>query len=318
MQRDLIPVEVTRSEPLAENIRRIDLVRAGGGELPAFEAGAHVDVHLPNGLIRQYSLWNDPADNRQYCLGVLLEPAGRGGSAEMHRLRCGDRIKVSWPRNNFRLVEADDIILLAGGIGVTPLLSMAQYLYHGQRPFTLHYCARSPERMAFQEWLRASGFAAKVQLHFDNGPAEQRFDFAALSRKPPRETHLYVCGPTGFMDAALSAAEGYWPETALHREYFAAKPTATGEDQPFFVQLRSTGETFGIPAGQSIAEVLERHGIDVPRACEQGICGTCMTPVLKGIPDHRDLVMTAAEHAQNHQMTLCCSRAQSELLVLDL
>ncbi|WP_116599031.1 PDR/VanB family oxidoreductase [Primorskyibacter marinus] len=320
MNSGLLEVKVAAKTMLAKDIAGFELVHADGSSLPGFTAGSHIDVHLGDGLIRQYSLWNDPSESHRYCLGVLKEEAGRGGSAAMHELTVGATLSISVPRNNFELNDsAKHSLLLAGGIGITPILGMAQALHERGESFALHYCARSPERMAFKGMVKLSGFAENAHLHFDNGPAKQKFDIDALRQPPEEGTHLYVCGPTGFMDAVLASASDAWPASSLHREYFTADLQAVdGEDRPFQIKLDSTGDVLDVPADRTIVEVLADAGIEIPTSCEQGICGTCLTPVLQGTPDHRDLVLTEEEHADNDQMTLCCSRALTDLLVLDL
>lgn len=320
MTVELIDVTVAAKTTLAEGIAGVELVAANGGALPSFSAGSHIDVHLGEDLLRQYSLWNNPSETHRYCLGVLREEAGRGGSEAVHKLQLGDPLKISAPRNNFELVnDAKQSLLLAGGIGITPILSMAQTLHDNGTGFTMHYCARNSVRMAFQDLIAASDFADKVQLHFDDGAAEQKFNMDVLSQAPADGTNLYVCGPAGFMDAVLASAKGAWPAAALHREYFSADVSApNGEDRAFKIQIGSTGDILDVPTDKSIIEVLTTIGIEIPTSCEQGICGTCLTPVLQGTPDHRDLVLTEEEHDDNDQMTLCCSRALTDLLVLDL
>jgi vanillate O-demethylase ferredoxin subunit len=185
--------------------------------------------------------------------------------------------------------------------------------------FEFHYCTRSPARTAFHDELRAAPFRDRVHVHFDDGPAEQRLDLRALLARRPDGAELYVCGPAGLMAAVVNAAEPAWPATHIHREYFSHDPKAGHDDDDAFrVRLARSGREFDIPGDQSIVEVLRAHGIEVPVSCEQGICGTCLTPLLDGTPDHRDLFMTDAEHAANDKITPCCSRAKSPLLVLDL
>ena len=320
MSEQLIDVTVVEKTVLAEGIAGIELVAMTGNALPPFSAGSHVDVYLGDGLVRQYSLWNDPSESHRYCLGVLCDDEGRGGSKAVHKLNVGDALKISAPRNNFELDGgAAKSVLLAGGIGITPILSMAQALHNQGADFIMHYCARNSERMAFQELIAASDFADKVQLHFDNGAGEQKFNMDTLSKSPDADTHLYVCGPTGFMDAVLASAKNAWPAAALHREYFSVDANAVeGENRAFQIQISSSGDILDVPADKSIVEVLADIGIEIPTSCEQGICGTCITSVLQGTPDHRDLVLTDEERYDNDQMTLCCSRALTELLVLDL
>jgi vanillate O-demethylase ferredoxin subunit len=209
--------------------------------------------------------------------------------------------------------------LLAGGIGVTPILAMAQTLHASGNAFDMHYCGRSTSRMAFLEQLRQSPFAAQVHVHTDDGVPEQKFDAARVLAQPSEDTHLYVCGPAGFMSHVLETAHSLgWHDAQLHREYFAGAVTATDSDASFEVRVASTGLTCQVPKGKSIVEVLLLHGVEVPVSCESGVCGTCLTRVLDGTPDHRDTYLTDAERAANDQFTPCCSRALSPLLVLDL
>ncbi len=316
----LIKVEIREKSVLAHDIAGLELVAADGKPLPAFTAGSHIDIHLNNGVVRQYSLCNDPSETDRYCLGVLRETDGRGGSEAVHNLDVGQRVEISEPRNHFALSDkAEHSLLIAGGIGITPILSMARALNAKGASFELHYCARTKVRMAFREDLLTSEFSDRVHLHFDDGAEDQKFNVAELSHTPDAGTHLYVCGPTGFMDAVLDAAHKGWPSEAVHREYFAVDPPATdGDDQPFKIKIASTGQIVDIPADSAAIDVLEEMGFDIPKSCEQGICGTCITKVLEGTPDHRDYVLTDEEHAENNQMTVCCSRAHSDLLVLDL
>ena len=317
----MIEVLVIARNNQAQDICSFELARADGAPLPAFEAGAHIDVHLPGGLIRQYSLCNPPWQQQRYLIAVLKYPASRGGSQALHeQIRVGQTLLISEPRNLFPLSEnAQRSLLFAGGIGITPILCMAERLHQLGADFQLHYCARSIERAAFVERLQASPFAERVQLHFDDGDAEQRLDTAALLTDPDPGTHLYVCGPGGFMEHVLSTAKAQgWADERTHREYFAAAPVNHNNDGSFAVQLASSGQIIQIPADQSVAEALEACGILIPLSCEQGICGTCLTRVLAGEPEHRDLFLTETEQAQNDQFTPCCSRAKSPLLVLDL
>ena len=320
MTDGLIGVRVLRTRKLAEEIAAIELTREDGEPLPSFTAGSHIDVHLGSGLIRQYSLWNDPSGADRYCLGVLREEPGRGGSHAVHKLQSGSRLSISPPRNRFELApDAGDSLLLAGGIGITPILCMVQVLHARGAEFELHYCARSPGRMAFRDLLMHSDFAERVHLHFDDGPDEQKLDIPSIARAHRPGRHLYVCGPAGFMDAVLEAAASTWPSDTMHKEHFTldAEPS-DGEDRAFRVRVASTGEELEVPADRSVVETLAGIGIEIPTSCEQGICGTCITGVLEGTPDHRDYVLTEEEHAANDQMTVCCSRALSDLIVLDL
>lgn len=316
----MITVRVAACRQEALDIRSFELIRPDGGALPAFSAGAHIDVHLPDGQVRQYSLCNHPQESHRYQIGVLKDPASRGGSSAMHELSEGVELQISEPRNLFPLAhEAKRSLLFAGGIGITPILCMAERLSHSGAEFELHYCARSAERAAFIDRIRQSAFSDRVSFHFDDGVGGEPLDAATVLAAPEPDVHLYVCGPGGFMEHVLSTARAQgWAETNLHREYFSAAPTAQANDGSFEVQLSSSGQVLQVPADQTVAQVLEAAGVIVPLSCEQGICGTCLTRVLEGEPDHRDLFMTEAEQAANDQFTPCCSRAKTPRLVLDL
>jgi vanillate O-demethylase ferredoxin subunit len=317
----MIEVVVTSKKREAEDIFSFELTRPDGSDLPAFDPGAHIDVHIPNGMIRQYSLCNHPGETKRYLIGVLKDPASRGGSIALHeQLTEGERLQISEPRNLFPLEEkARRSLLLAGGIGITPILCMAQALASAGEDFELHYCARSESRAAFRQELAQSDFADRVHFHFDDGAPEQRFDADPTLASPSPDTHLYVCGPGGFLDHVLERASAQgWPAEQVHREYFSDAPASQSDDGSFEVEIKSTGEVLVIPADQPVHLALEEAGIFIPISCEQGVCGTCLTRVLEGECDHRDLFMTEEEHALNNQFTPCCSRAKSGRLVLDL
>lgn len=319
---DTIRVRVTARRDEAVDIVGYDLAAEDGTQLPAFTAGAHVDVHVAPGLIRQYSLCNDPSESDRYQIAVLREPLSRGGSVAVHeRLQEGVVIEIGRPVNRFPLTSAPaNSLLLAGGIGITPIVCMAERLATLGASFELHYCTRSVERTAFAERIRSARFASNVAFHHDDGDPGQRMDISeVIRRNVDPSSNLYVCGPKGFIDAVLSeaAAQG-WPEAHLHREYFAADSVSLGGDDGFEVQLARSGRIVAIPASRTVVEALAEAGVDVPTSCEQGVCGTCMTRVLEGIPDHRDLCLTPQEQAANDQFTPCCSRSKSARLVLDL
>jgi vanillate monooxygenase ferredoxin subunit len=229
-------------------------------------------------------------------------------------------IHISEPKNHFPLHPAARSLLFAGGIGVTPLLCMAQRLAAIGADFTLHYCTRSPERTAFQGEIAASVFAQRVRFHFDNGPPSQKLNLdSALKGEDPRQTRLYVCGPAGFIDHVVKAAKAWeWPADHIHLEYFSAASQETSGDTAFEVKLASTGKVYPVASDQSVVQALQAQGIEIITSCEQGVCGTCITRVLEGEPDHRDLYFTDEEHAMNDQFTPCCSRSKSRMLVLDL
>lgn len=321
MNTSSLAVRVRRKHQEALDIRSFELVSVDDGPLPAFGAGAHIDVHLPNGLTRQYSLCNDPGERHRYVIGVLKDPASRGGSRALHEaVHEGDVLRVGLPRNQFALNEqATRSLLLAAGIGITPLLCMAERLARLGAPFELHYSARSRARMAFDGRIEQSGFAAHVHRHVDDGDPGQRLDLPALLAAPDAGTHLYVCGPRGFIDAVLrTAREAGWNEARLHHESFVAQTAVADGDQAFEVRLARSRRCIMVPRDQSVTAALAAAGVAVPTSCEQGICGTCVTAVLEGEPDHRDMFLTPAEQASHRQFTPCCSRAKSPFLVLDL
>ncbi|CAH0156914.1 PDR/VanB family oxidoreductase [Pseudomonas brassicacearum] len=315
----MVEAIVLKKTLAAVGIYCFELARADGGALSPFTAGAHIDVHLPNGLVRQYSLCNSAQEQHRYEIAVLLDPASRGGSKAVHELlQQGTRLLISEPRNLFALEpEAKRSYLFAGGIGITPILCMAQRLSKLDAPFEMHYCNRSQSRAAFVDRIQASDFAGNVSFYYDD--EGQRLNSEAVLNHYVAGDHLYVCGPLGFLEFILSEASRLgWPEHSLHREYFAAPAQSAADAGSFEVRLYRTGQSLLVPAGRTVAEVLLDAGIDIPLSCEQGICGTCLTRVLEGEPDHRDMFLTDVEHARNDQFTPCCSRAKSPVLVLDL
>jgi len=317
----MIDVVVTQRVDEAQDIASFELAQADGSLLPPFDPGAHIDVHLPGGIVRQYSLCPRSEQAGRYLIAVLLEPQSRGGSVAMHALRRGARLRIDGPRNHFLLApKARRSLLFAGGIGITPLLAMAEHLAASSQDFVLHYCARSASRMAFAARIADGAWASHARCHFDDGEAAQKLDLTQALGMPEPDVHLYVCGPAGFMDwVLLGARERGWPEAQVHREYFAASVRAESDAElPFEVQVGRGGATFTVPVGRTIIEVLAEQGIDIPVSCEQGVCGTCITRVLDGEPDHRDSFLTDQERAANDCFTPCCSRARSKRLVLDL
>jgi len=317
----MMEVLVKSKEVIASDICLFELASADNKALPPFSAGAHVDVTMPNGITRQYSLCNHPLENHRYQIAVLKDPTSRGGSIAMHEhINIGDRIQISEPKNLFPLAhDASKSLLFAGGIGITPILCMAERLAHTGADFELHYCTRSPAKTAFMERIQASAFADRVHFHFDDSDTSQKLDAADILSTPQADTHVYVCGPTGFMEHVLETAKAQrWPAEQLHREYFSAAPISHEDDGSFDVQISSTGQIINVSAEQTVIEALEACGIEIPFSCESGICGTCLTGVLEGIPDHKDSFLTEEEQAKNDQFTPCCSRAKSAQLVLDI
>lgn len=324
MNTATLQVRIVRKAIEAADTAVLELAPLADQPLPRFDAGAHIDVQLPRGLVRQYSLCNDPRETHRYVIGVLRDPHSRGGSVAVHdELAEGQVIRIGAPRNHFALVPARRTLLLAGGIGITPLLCMAERLAQAGADFALHYCTRSATRTAFTARIRATRFAEHVHFHHDDGPAAQRLDLPAVLAAPNATTHVYVCGPGGFIDAVCRAARQQgWPEANIHFERFAA-PAAdtaahTAGNRAFDVHLARSQRTLSVPAGQTVVQALRAHGVPIDVSCEQGVCGTCLTRVLEGEPDHRDSYLTDEEKRGNDQFTPCCSRARSERLVLDL
>ncbi|WP_213959459.1 2Fe-2S iron-sulfur cluster-binding protein [Variovorax sp. dw_954] len=316
-----LQVRVARKTTEAVDIASFELVRDDGRPLPAFSAGSHVDVQLPGGLTRQYSLCNDPGESHRYMIGVLRDAGSRGGSRTMHdAVAEGDLLHISAPKNHFPLAHGSaHSILLAGGIGVTPILCMAERLAVTGAPFDMHYCVRSPDRAAFRERIERSGFATQVAFHFDDGEAAQKLQLDAVLAERRAGVHLYVCGPKGFMDWVLGTARAAgWPEEQLHYEFFGAEIAKSDSDESFQVKLASSGRIIAVPKDKTVVEALAAAGIEVATSCEQGVCGTCLTRVLEGEPDHKDMYLTPEEQGANDQFTPCCSRSKSHMLVLDL
>ena len=315
-----LQVTVHKKTLEAEGIFSFDLVSADGLPLPPFTAGAHIDVHAGPGLIRQYSLCNHPGETERYQIAVLRDPASRGGAIALHdTFEVGHEITIGAPRTHFPLVPARQTLLIAGGIGVTPLLCMAEALADAGADFAFHYSARNPARAAFRARLAESDFAERVFFHYDDGEPAQKLDLPALLAGPDGGRHLYVCGPVGFIDHVLGTArDAGWAAAQLHTEYFAAQAVDTSHDGSFTVRIASSGKEYQVPPEVSVATILLRHGVALSMSCEQGVCGSCITGVLEGEPDHRDLCLTDEERERNDQFTPCCSRAKGKLLVLDL
>jgi vanillate O-demethylase ferredoxin subunit len=321
MLQSLMTVTVASKVAEAEDIAVFELADPSGGALPPFSAGSHIDVEVAPGLVRQYSLCNNPVERGRYVIGVLKDPATRGGSAGMHAINQGASIRISEPRNHFALEpSAQRSVLLAGGIGITPLLCMAERLDHIGADFVMHYCSRSPSRTGFRARIAAAPYARRAHFHFDDGDPAQKLDIDAALGSASADTHVYVCGPSGFIDFVLAAAAARgFAATNVHREYFtAASPAGASEPGAFQVKVASTGKVIDVPPERSILDVLRDVGVELPSSCEQGVCGTCLVRVLEGVPDHRDCFLTNEERAQGDQLTPCCSRSKTALLVLDL
>jgi vanillate O-demethylase ferredoxin subunit len=300
----------------AEDIRILELCRRDGSFLPSFSAGSHIDLHLPNKMVRSYSLVNCPRETYRYVIAVKKEPDSRGGSRLIHdQLRAGDEIEIDEPRNNFGLREdAPRSVLIAGGIGITPFASMVRRLEQLGRPWELHYAARSRCSAGFVGQLASYG--PKVKFYFSREPEAARIDIAKVVAEVPRDTHVYCCGPQNML-AAFETAAASLPSTQVHREFFANHENLD-KAGAFDVKLARSGQTITIQSGESILDALLRHGIDAPYSCLEGVCSSCETRVLSGIPDHRDLILTKEEREANDRMLICCSRSKSAMLVLDI
>lgn len=310
-------VRVRTRTAIAEDIIAVELVSLDGDTLPAFEAGAHVDLRTGSGLIRQYSLCSDPGVSGHYRLGILLDRKSRGGSIAAHaELAEGAVVEIGTPRNHFPLdVTATGSLLFGGGIGITPLLAMAYSLADRGAAFDLHYCVREHSRAAFFQELMEGSFSDRVHFHFDDGPVAQQLDVSDAFGRLSEGRHIYVCGPAGFIDFITNEARHRgWPDSQIHAERFDADVDLTGECFEFFAL--TSQRSFIIPGDKTIAQVLLAAGLDVPVSCEQGICGTCLCDVVEGIPDHRDLVQSDDQKSSNAQIALCCSRSLSAKIVV--
>lgn len=316
-------VVVSGIETLTPRVRSFVLARADGGPLPGWTAGAHIDVHAPAFGKRSYSLIETASPHNAaehpttYRVAVLLEAKSRGGSAYMHGLKTGDRLTISPPSNNFPLSpDTSEVALVAGGIGVTPLLSMACELASAKRTFSFHYAGRSRTELAFLPEIDQLT-AATVTVHADD-EAGGLFNLEGLMAQLPARTPLYLCGPLPMIEAAIALAKRLdWPQGRLHFEIFAS-PEENAGDASFEVELRSSGRVYEIPPGKSILDVLIDAGEEPLHDCKRGDCGICQTGVIEGIPDHRDYVLSDAERASNKVMQICVSRAKSKRLVLEL
>jgi vanillate O-demethylase ferredoxin subunit len=318
--QDLLQIRVKSVTWEAERINSYRLEAADGRPLPPFTAGAHIDLRLPIGMIRSYSLFNDQDDRDHYDIAVSLDSAGRGGSRYVHeQLRAGDMLTISAPSNNFRLCESSGhSILIAGGIGITPLLSMVQRLAKLGRPWELHYVAHKRAGAAFLDRLDVmkAGGDARIDIVCSDDSCGRTLDLGQIVAQAPCGADFYCCGPSSMLSAfqELTAA---LPAGQVHAEYFAAKE-APAIQGGFEIVLQRSARRIAVPAGKTILDALLDAGLYVPYACSQGVCGTCKTAVLDGVPDHRDAVFNDDERAANKSIIVCCSGSKSPTLVLDL
>jgi tetrachlorobenzoquinone reductase len=301
-----------------ESVLLIEFRAPDGQDLPAFEAGAHIDLFLPNGLLRSYSLSNSQDETHRYVVGVSRDAKSRGGSDWIHdNLRLGQVLEIAAPRNNFPLKEnADHSILFAGGIGITPMLSMVRRLTDLGRSWELYYCVRTRDLLALQDELAQVALqdSSRIHLHVDAENDGRVLDIPGIVSAAPAGTHMYCCGPLPMIAGFEEAIEGRGSEFK-HVEYFAAKEAPKAEGG-FEVELTESGVTLQIQAGKTILNTMLDAGLDAPFSCGEGICGTCETRVISGIPDHHDLVLTDSEKESNETVMICCAGSKSPRLVL--
>jgi vanillate O-demethylase ferredoxin subunit len=316
----LLEVVVQRRVRVADDVISLELARIDGELLPPFTPGSHIDLHLGAGLVRQYSLCGDPADTSRYRLGILRTAHSKGGSHRVHsRIREGQFLLMSPPKNNFVIDSGASLSLLfAGGIGITPLLAMARQLAADREDFEVHYRARDRGRLAFADELTALAGEERLFCYLDDDQATAaKFDPEAIVRRAGPGAQVYVCGPRGFMDFVEdSARRAGVPEPMLHEENFTNEVDYSGT--PFTVVAARSGVKVQVESGRTIAETLREHGVAVRTSCETGVCGTCLTRVIEGVPDHRDVFQSPAKQLTNANVTLCCSRARSTVLVVDV
>jgi phthalate 4,5-dioxygenase reductase component len=311
------PLRLTRKRQIAEGIHEFEFRHPSGRELQAFTPGAHIELRAPNGLVRKYSLCNDPAERDRYVIAVKREENGRGGSISLiDGTREGEAYLTSPPANDFVLApNAQHFLFIAGGIGITPILSMIRHLRRiGGKQFRLYYCTRTPETTAYLDELNAPEIKDSVFIHHDQGDPARALDLSPVVAERKNRAHLYCCGPSPLMRAVRDMT-GHWSSTAVHFEAFSEPEKVRPGDTPFTVTLEKSGEVIEIPVGTTIIEALRAKGHDVPSSCETGTCGTCRTRLLAGEADHRDLVL--AEHERADHIMICVSRAHSSGIVID-
>jgi phthalate 4,5-dioxygenase reductase subunit len=300
---------------IAEGIWEFELTAADGSDLPPFTAGGHLSLETPSKAMRHYSLSNDPAERHRYIIAVKREADSRGGSRSMvEDTQIGDTIKVDQPGNDFPLVDAPRYLLIAGGIGITPILSMARHLSAQDKPFEVIYCTRAAEQAAYLDVLQSDAIKGAVIVHHDQGNLEHVYDFWDHFERPS-DAHIYCCGPKPLMEE-VRGMTGHWPEPAVHFEDFKPVDVVRADDVAFDIHLSKSGKTLTVPADRTILETIRDAGISTVSSCESGTCGTCKTRYSAGNVDHRDMVLMPEE--KSSCIMICVSRAEDGDLTLDL
>jgi len=320
MTEPLFPARIVAIELAAEDILSFTLRPLDGALPDRIDPGSHVDVHLPNGMMRSYSLSNGAEHRRGYRLTVARDANSRGGSVYMHdQLRVGQVLEISQPRNNFELAEDAALsVFYAGGIGVTPFIPMVTRLNERGRPWRLYYCTRNRERAALVDEIERMAADEKGEFVQHHDDTDGLFDLSGSLASLSPHTHVYCCGPTGMLEAFRTGAQAAGiAADHVHYEYFSSDVESATEGG-YVVVLNQSGAEIAVNPGQTILQALVDHGINIPYSCEEGICGACETRVIEGTPDHRDMVLTDAEKQANKTMMVCCSGAKSARLVLDL
>src|SRR5450631_1153722 len=315
-QPQMLPLRVTRNDKIADGIYLFEFRDAGGQLLPEFSAGAHIAIRVPNGLLRKYSLCNDPAERDRYLVAVKREANGRGGSADLiDHVKAGDELSVAPPVNDFALPQrAQDFLFIAGGIGITPIMAMIRQVQAEGKRFRLYYVTRSPETTAFIDELSKPEFKDKVAIHHDHGDPARSLDLKPVLAERKNREHLYCCGPRPLMEAVRDMT-GHWSQASVHFEAFSDAETHKATDTAFKVRLARSGDVIDVPVTKTILEAMRDRSLEVPSSCETGTCGTCRTKMLAGEADHRDLCL--AEHEKKDNIMICVSRAKTDEITLD-
>ncbi len=314
----LRPLRVTRKEVIARDVYLFELRDPSGANLPSFDAGSHIALRVPGGAMRQYSLCNDPSDTDRYQIAVKREAMGRGGSiALVDKVMVADTVMVATPSNMLPIdAKAKNFILIAGGIGITPMIAiMRSLIAEGLRNVKLYYFTRDAEGTAFLEELAKAPFAKFTTIIHSQGAAASKFDLWSILERPVSGTHLYCCGPKRLMDGVKDMT-GHWPTSSIHFESFGADTKPHADDTPFDVVLKRSGQKIAVGSSQSILEALRNANVHVPSSCESGTCGSCKVTYTDGQVSHRDLALLDEE--KSNQIIVCVSRATSSELVLDL